>query len=425
MHAERQHDEHEQAEPVVVELTLEVDAQGAEPGDLQRGRAPDHLHQPALAVEPGLGGDRERKRGDREEQPAHPQRGHADHQRGHAAGRERVEDAHPRGVAELVQPAAHEGAESDEGELPQRHLAREPGEHDQRQQHGREQHDARQEHPVGVAHRQWEHEGEDDDDHEPRGAGPADPRQPVEHRVERAERARQRPRAPLAAPQHLTEAAAEQQRGEDHHEQHQLERPAGGPVPAHDRLDEADDDTAGEHLRQARHPPDRRRRQRPHHQRRPEGDAGDDRLRRADEDGRHAREQAGHRPHDERDAPHRDAGEVGGVAVLGRGPAGEPDARRAEEHGECDGHDRDDQEDEQLARGEAERSDVEAGVERRRECGPSQPPPPGNKRVEGEEELRRADGGDHEDEARPAPQLPDHHQLGERAGRGRDQQRHE
>ena len=117
MNAERQHDEHEQAEPVVVELTLEVDAQGAEPGDLQRGRAPDHLHQPALAVEPRLGRDGEREGRNREEEPAHPQRGHADHQGGNAARCERVEDPHPRGVAELVQPAAHEGAQSDEGEL--------------------------------------------------------------------------------------------------------------------------------------------------------------------------------------------------------------------------------------------------------------------------------------------------------------------
>jgi hypothetical protein len=126
--------------------------------------------------------------------------------------------------------------------------------------------------------------------------------------------------------------------------------------------------------------------------------SGADLLRRSDEDANDAREQAGHRPHRERHTPHRDAGELRGVPVVGGGARRETDRRTSQEHGKggdrewCDG------EHEEVLRREMHRADVERDMERqwiemRREATLR------DEAADRTEELSEADGRDEHDES--------------------------
>ena len=111
--------------------------------------------------------------------------------------------------------------------------------------------------------------------------------------------------------------------------------------------------------------------------------------------------------------------------ALGRGPDRDADPRVAHEQRERDQHDRDDEEDHQVVVVEEDAADVHLDVERRVERRPVEvlePEPARHEQREGGEQLREADRGDREDEARRAGEPVDDRPLDDEAEEDRADQ---
>ena len=195
----------QQTEPVVTALIGQVDARGGGAGGCSSEVVLPTTHQPVLPVEPALAGHREAQRGDGEEQAADAQRGKADEEGDDAAGDDGVDDRLPGRVPEFMDPAPHERADADERELPERDLAGEAGEHDDRQAHDGEHGDARQQHPLAAR----QGRGRRRPGGRWRGTRPLASTDPGgRHHAERAQSSGQRPGAGGTTANGLTEAAA-------------------------------------------------------------------------------------------------------------------------------------------------------------------------------------------------------------------------
>ena len=197
-----------------------------------------------------------------------------------------------------------------------------------------------------------------------------------------------------------SEVSSQEHAEQDQHQEHQVEGTAGGVVPRDDVLQHADHDAGGGDLAEVRHAAEHGGGQRADQQTRADGDRRHRRLGRGVEDGRGGGDDAGQHPDGERHTPLRHAEEPGRLHVLRRRSRAEADLGAGPERDDQQGEQGDDRQNQQLTglqvAGRTPRRLASNGTGN----GSSWSASRGRNAFGGQENLRQADGGDHDHQAR-------------------------
>jgi hypothetical protein len=363
------------------------------------------------------------QRHDAEQQAADAERRQAEHHRHRARDQTGVDEREHE--AARAEPARHRvgdrGADTREGELPERELTAEAGDDAERQADQAEGDDGDQGDGSRVRREQpgdhRAHEGKRADDapevadgpHLAEGVGQHPPR--LEHR-------------PVLA---LLEAAAaprlEEQGDDDDAEEGDLRHAARGVVDEQDLIDHPDADAGEERNGKVGHARDHGRRERAQQQHGTERLGSDEAARREDEHGRERGDGAGHGPGHGRHARRGDAGHAGPLAVCRGRLQREPEAAAAQEEHQREDHDRREQQHGGVRARHEQHADVELRKPRRLRVRAARARLAVHDGGEGKQELSDAEGRDQAHEPRRRAEAPDHDDLGARADSGGDDQR--